>query len=61
MGSLPGAVVGALALGVAETMTVTYIGPEWATAVPYVVVIIVLLLRPQGLLGSRLRQDVATA
>jgi branched-chain amino acid transport system permease protein len=61
MGSLPGAVVGALALGVAETMTVTYIGPEWATAVPYVLVIIVLLLRPQGLLGSRLRQDVATA
>ena len=61
MGSLPGAVVGALALGVAETMTVTYIGPEWATAVPYVVVIIVLLLRPQGLLGARLREDVATA
>jgi branched-chain amino acid transport system permease protein len=61
MGSLPGAVVGALLLGVAETMTVTYIGPEWATAVPYVVVIIVLLLRPQGLLGARLRQDVATA
>ncbi len=61
LGSLPGAVVGALALGVAETLTVTYIGPEWATAVPYVFVIIVLLLRPQGLLGSRLRQDVATA
>jgi branched-chain amino acid transport system permease protein len=61
MGSLPGAVIGALALGVAETMTVTYIGPEWATAVPYVLVIIVLLLRPQGLLGSRLREDVATA
>ena len=61
MGSLPGAVIGALLLGVAETMTVTYIGPEWATAVPYVFVFIVLLLRPQGLLGSRLREDVATA
>jgi branched-chain amino acid transport system permease protein len=61
MGSLPGAVLGALALGVAETMTVTYIGPEWATAVPYVFVFAVLLLRPQGLLGARLREDVATA
>lgn len=61
MGSLPGAVIGALCLGVAELMTVTYIGPEWATAVPYVFVFIVLLLRPQGLLGTRLRQDVATA
>jgi branched-chain amino acid transport system permease protein len=59
MGSLPGAVLGALALGVAETMTVTYIGPEWATAVPYVFVFAVLLLRPQGLLGVRLREDVA--
>ena len=61
MGSLPGAVLGALLLGVAETMTVAYVGPEWATAVPYVFVIAVLLLRPQGLLGSRLREDVATA
>ena len=61
MGSLPGAVIGALCLGVAELMTVTYIGPEWATGVPYLFVFIVLLLRPQGLLGTRLRQDVATA
>jgi branched-chain amino acid transport system permease protein len=61
MGSLPGAAIGALALGVAETMTVTYISPAWATAVPYVFVILVLLVRPQGLLGSRLREDVATA
>jgi len=61
MGSLPGAVIGALCLGVAELMTVTYIGPEWATGVPYVFVFIVLLLRPQGILGTRLRQDVATA
>jgi branched-chain amino acid transport system permease protein len=61
MGSLPGAFLGALALGVAETLTVTYVSPAWATAVPYVVVFVVLLLRPQGLLGSRLREDVATA
>jgi len=60
MGSLPGAVIGALVLGVAETMTVTYISPAWATAVPYVFVFVVLLLRPQGILGTRLREDVAT-
>jgi branched-chain amino acid transport system permease protein len=61
MGSLPGALVGALCLGVAEAMTVTYISPAWATAVPYVFVFVILLLRPQGLLGARLREDVATA
>ena len=61
LGSLPGAAIGALLLGVAEAMTVTYIAPSWATAVPYVVIFVVLLVRPQGLLGSRLREDVAPA
>jgi branched-chain amino acid transport system permease protein len=59
MGSLSGALVGALLLGVAETATVTYISPAWATAVPYVVIFVVLLVRPQGLFGARLREDVA--
>jgi branched-chain amino acid transport system permease protein len=59
MGSLPGALVGALLLGVAEAMTVTYVSPAWATAVPYLFVFVILLLRPQGLLGARLREDVA--
>jgi branched-chain amino acid transport system permease protein len=59
MGSLPGAVIGAVLLGIGETLTTTYIGPEWATAVPFVVIFVVLLVRPQGLMGSRLREDVA--
>ena len=59
MGSLPGAVVGALLLGVAETMTQTYISPQWATMVPWVVIMVVLLVRPQGLMGQKLREDVA--
>jgi branched-chain amino acid transport system permease protein len=59
MGSLPGAVVGALLLGVAETATVTYISPAWATAVPYLFIFVILLARPQGLVGTRLREDVA--
>jgi branched-chain amino acid transport system permease protein len=59
LGSLPGAVIGALLLGVAETMTVSYIAPSWATAVPYVLILVVLLIRPQGIMGTRLREDVA--
>jgi branched-chain amino acid transport system permease protein len=59
MGSLPGAVVGALLLGVAETTTQTYVSPQWATMVPWVVIMVVLLLRPQGLMGQKLREDVA--
>jgi branched-chain amino acid transport system permease protein len=60
MGSLPGAVLGALLLGIAETMTVTYVSPAWATAVPYLFIFVVLLVRPRGLLGTRIREDVAT-
>jgi branched-chain amino acid transport system permease protein len=58
MGSLGGALVGALLIGVGETLTTAYIAPQWQTAVAYVVIFVVLLLRPQGLLGSRTREDV---
>jgi branched-chain amino acid transport system permease protein len=61
LGSLPGAAIGALLLGIAEAATVTYISPSWATAVPYVVIFVVLLVRPHGLMGTRLREDVAPA
>jgi branched-chain amino acid transport system permease protein len=58
MGSVPGAVVGALMLGVAEALTSTYVSTRWATVVFYVVILVVLLVRPRGLMGARLRQDV---
>lgn len=59
LGSLQGAVVGAMLLGLAEVYTSTYISASWATAVPYVLIFVVLFFRPQGLMGTRLREDVA--
>jgi len=59
LGSLRGAVVGAMLLGLAEAYTQTYISAAWATAVPYVLIFVVLFFRPQGLMGTRLREDVA--
>jgi branched-chain amino acid transport system permease protein len=59
LGSLQGAVVGAMLLGLAEVYTQTYVSTAWATAVPYVLIFLVLFFRPQGLLGTRLREDVA--
>jgi branched-chain amino acid transport system permease protein len=58
MGSLPGALVGALVLGLAETLTATYGSLRWSTLVFYVVILAVLLVRKQGLFGARLREDV---
>jgi branched-chain amino acid transport system permease protein len=61
MGSLNGAILGALIFGVAETLTAAYVSPSWATAVPYAIVFAVLLIRPQGLLGTRMREDAVPA
>lgn len=57
LGSLPGALVGALVLGLAETLTATYGSLQWSTLVFYVVIMVVLLVRPRGLFGARLRED----
>jgi branched-chain amino acid transport system permease protein len=61
MGSLSGAFVGALLLGVAEAMVARYVpnGLAWVTAVPYMVIFVVLLLRPRGIFGAATREDVA--
>lgn len=59
MGSIPGAVLGALIIGLAETLTSVYVAVEWTTAVPFLVIFVVLLFRPQGIMGLRLREDVA--
>lgn len=56
-GSLPGAVIGALVIGVGEALATTYIGASWPVAVPFLVIFAVLLVRPQGILGTRLRED----
>jgi branched-chain amino acid transport system permease protein len=61
MQSLKGAFVGSLLMGVAELLVSTYVSPAWTTAVPYIVIFVVLLLRPQGLFGSSARSDVAVA
>lgn len=57
LGSLVGAALGAAILGLGEALTSSYVDTRWATAVPYVLIIAILLLRPQGLLGGRVRAD----
>ena len=57
--SVPGAVIGGLIIGLVTSLTVGYqdhlgfLGSGFGEVVPYVVMIIVLLVRPQGLLGSK--------
>ena len=52
LGSVIGAVVGSLTLGVAEAVVAAMISPVWAPFTFLVVLIVVLLVRPQGLFGT---------
>ena len=54
MGSLKGAVVGALVLGVASSLVVDQIGPGWGPMAFYAALFGILLVRPQGLFGKEL-------
>jgi branched-chain amino acid transport system permease protein len=53
MGSIEGAAIGGLVLGVAESLTSLYLGNEWALAVDFVLFLLVLSLKPSGIFGRQ--------
>ena len=53
IGSVPGALAGGLIVGVSEAAAVEVVGAEWRAAVAFIVLIAVLLVRPEGLAGRR--------
>ncbi len=55
-GSIPGAILGGLALGVAETMGASYISVPYKDAFAFALLLLVLLVRPQGIFGERIAE-----
>jgi branched-chain amino acid transport system permease protein len=55
-GSLPGAVVGGLVLGVLENFGTIYIQSDFNNALAFAILILVLLVKPSGLVGRRQRE-----
>ncbi len=53
LGSIPGAIIGGLILGIAENFTVLTIGGAWKDAVAFLILIIVLIIKPNGLFGEK--------
>jgi branched-chain amino acid transport system permease protein len=51
IGSIPGAVIGGLLIGLAEQLTAGYLSPAYRDAITFVILILILLLKPEGLLG----------
>ena len=58
IGSIPGALIGGVILGVIENLTKAYISSQLSDAVVFSVLIIVLLVRPTGILGKKITEKV---
>jgi branched-chain amino acid transport system permease protein len=53
--SIPGAILGGLIIGVVENLTVQFIASGYRDVVAFLVMVVVLVVRPQGLLGRKMR------
>jgi branched-chain amino acid transport system permease protein len=51
IGNIPGALIGGILIGLAEQLTAGYLSPDYRDAITFVILILVLLLKPEGLLG----------
>jgi branched-chain amino acid transport system permease protein len=58
IGNIPGAMVGGLLLGVVEALGAGYVSIAWKDAIAFVVLILILIVRPFGLLGERVAEKV---
>jgi len=53
LGSIPGAVVGALTVGIGEELSLLVLSPNYRSAVGFLAILLVLTIRPRGILGQR--------
>jgi branched-chain amino acid transport system permease protein len=58
IGSIPGAVIGGLVMGVSEYLVVGYVSSTYRDAIAFIILILVLLIRPAGLLGRNVAEKV---
>jgi len=58
IGNIPGAMVGGLLLGVVEALAASYLSIAWKDAFAFLVLILILIVRPSGLLGERVAEKV---
>ena len=58
IGSIPGAFLGGVLLGIIEILASAYISDKLSNAIVFAVLIVVLLVRPTGLLGKQVREKV---
>jgi branched-chain amino acid transport system permease protein len=57
-GSIPGAIVGGLIIGVTESLSGVYLSEGWKDIAAYIILILVLIIRPEGLFGIQQKKKV---
>lgn len=57
MGSVPGAVIGGLVIGVAEAVSTLFLPTDYRDSIAFAIVVLILLVRPRGLFGTRMRGE----
>ena len=58
IGSIPGAMLGGIVLGIIEQFSKAYISTLWADAIVFAVLVLVLVVKPTGLLGKKISEKV---
>ena len=58
VGSIPGAMLGGVLLGIIETFSKKYISTEFSDAIVFAVLIVILLVKPAGLMGKHVQEKV---
>jgi len=58
IGNIPGAVLGGLVIGLVRSLGSVYVGETWNSALIFAILILILVFRPSGLLGTRTREKV---
>ena len=51
IGNIPGAVIGGFIIGLAEQFTAGYISPDYRDAITFLLLIVILVFKPEGILG----------
>jgi len=58
IGNLPGAMLGGIVIGLVRSLGSQYVGEQWTSALVFAILILLLVFRPSGLLGTRTREKV---
>ena len=58
IGSIPGAMLGGVLMGIAETLVAGYLSSTYRDAIAFVILIVILVVRPAGLLGHATKEKV---